>query len=143
MEKTDMPPEGTLASGIINVRIVESIPVLRPLEPDFLGEQAKELSRIVRILRRKRLFGLVLDLSGCEYISSEGLSIIAGCWKWCRERRKGYMGVVLPRSTGNEVVNLFDITGLSRSIGSALQRSVRDAVRYLKKFSPLSGRKPR
>ncbi len=129
----------SLASSIISVTIVESIPVLRPISPAFLSEQAAEFSRLVGLLRKKRLNDLILDLSTCENISSEGLGIIAACWQWCHEKGKGYMGVVLPRSSDSEVVNMFDITGLSRSIGSALQRSVRDAVRYLKAFSPLAG----
>jgi anti-anti-sigma factor len=129
-----MPPEGSLASPIIRVTIVERIPVLSPIDRKFISEQAKELGRLVRLLRRKKLFNLVIDLSECEYISSEGLGIISGCWQWCQKKGKGYMGVVLPRTAGSEVVNLFDITGLSRAIGSALQRSVRDAITYLKNF---------
>jgi hypothetical protein len=129
-----MPHESDLASAIINVAIVEHIPVLRPLTALFLSEQAHEVGRLVSLLRRKKLFNLVIDLSGCEKISSEGLGIVASCWKWCQEKGTGYMGVVLPREAGNEVVSLFDITGLSRSIGSALQRSARDAVTYLKTF---------
>ena len=138
-----MRADAALASGIINVTIVESIPILRPLSHNFIGEQAKELDRIVGILRKKRFNNLILDLSGCEFISSEGLGIISACWQWCQEKGKGYMGVVLPRATDNEVVNLFDITGLSRSIGSALQRSVKDALAYLKAFSPLREKKKR
>jgi anti-anti-sigma regulatory factor len=136
-----MSASGSLASGMIHVTIVESIPVLRPVDPDFLSEQAKEFSRLVDLLRKKSLNDLVLDLSSCRNISSEGLGIISACWQWCQEKGKGYMGVVLPRSKENEVVNLFDITGLSRSIGSALQRSVRDAIRYLRAFSPLPAKK--
>jgi anti-anti-sigma factor len=138
-----MRVEATLASGIINVTIVESIAILRPLSTDFLNEQAKELGRIITLLRKKKLNDLILDLSGCEFISSEGLGIISSCWQWCQEKGKGYMGVVLPRSKENEVVNLFDITGLSRSIGSAMQRSVKDAIAYLKAFSPLQKKSER
>ncbi|MBD3392736.1 MAG: hypothetical protein GF418_11600 [Chitinivibrionales bacterium] len=136
-----MPPEGSLASGVINVTIVESIPVLRPVAPDFVHEQAREFGRIVSELRRKKLFTLVLDLSGCEYISSEGLGIISACWQWCQEKHKGCMGIVLPKSGSNEVVSLFDITGLSRSIGGALQRSVKGAITYLTSFAPHSNKR--
>jgi anti-anti-sigma factor len=127
--------EGGLSSILFRICIVEQIPVLRPVDTRFIGEQASELGRIVKILRKKKLFNLVIDLSGCEYISSEGLGIISACRQWCQERKNG-LGIVLPRAGENEVVNLFDITGLSRSIGSALQRSVKDAVSYLKNFYP-------
>ena len=129
-----MPPDNTLASTIFQVAIVEHIPVLKPVDSKFFNEQAKEFNRLIKLLRRKKLFNLVIDLSGCEYISSEGLGMIAACWSWCQEKGNGCMGVVLPRTQGNEVVNLFDITGLSRTIGSALQRSVKDSITFLKKF---------
>jgi anti-anti-sigma factor len=131
-----MPLEGCLTSTLFRVIIVEEVPVLQPFDNRFFVEQANEFGRLVKLLRKKRLFNIVIDLSGCEYISSEGLGIISACRQWCQEKGKGYMGVVLPISGENEVVNLFDITGLSRAIGSALQRSVKDAVTYLKNFHP-------
>ena len=136
-----MRADGTLASGILNVAIVESIPVLRPISHHFMSDQAREFSRIVRLLRKKSMYNLIVDLSECEFISSEGLGIISACWQWCQEKGKGYMSVVLPRDIESEVVNLFDITGLSRSIGSALQRSVKDAITCLKAFSPFLTRR--
>jgi|GEM_PF-1285432 len=129
-----MSPEGIPASATIAVTMVDRIPILKPCARSFFSEQAKEFSRLVKSLRRKKQFFLVVDLSECDYISSEGLGIIAACRRWCEEKRRGAMGVVLPPDTDSEVVNLFDITGLSRSIGSALQRSVRDAIAYLKNF---------
>jgi hypothetical protein len=131
-----MFPEGSLASGIINVTIVDSIPVLRPVDRFFFDKEAIEFNRLVKLLRKKRYFDLVVDLSGCQEISSEGLGMIASCWDRYQKKAAGYMGVVLPRATENSVVTLFDVTGLSRSIGCALQRRVADAVSYLKSFSP-------
>lgn len=132
---------GGLASGIFSICIVEEIPVLKPLASRFYCEQADEFNRLVTLLRKKKLFNIIIDLSGCEGISSEGLGIISACRQWCQEKKKG-IGVVLPRAVENEVVNLFDITGLSRTIGSALQRSVKDAVTYIKNFYPKNDELP-
>ena len=111
-----MSASGTLASPIINVTIVEQIPVLRPVAQNFLGEQARELNRLVTLLRKKALCDLVLDLSACENISSEGLGMVSACWQWCHDMGKGCMGVVLPRDTENEVVNLV-FNGVTQDVG--------------------------
>jgi hypothetical protein len=45
------------------------------------------------------------------------------------------MTAIIPQTPGNEVKNLFDIIGLSRMIGSALQPTLSQALRYLKEFA--------
>lgn len=134
MGKTGMRAKKELLSSIIDVKFMESIPVIRPFTPSFMREQAREFNRIIQLLRRRRFNSLILDLTGCERISSEGLGVIAACWHWCHELGRGRMAVVLSGAGGNEVINLFDITGLTTQIGSALQRSVHSAMMYLKKF---------
>jgi anti-anti-sigma factor len=95
--------------------------------------EAEELLRATH--QESGVTRLVLDLSDCEYISSEGLGATARCWKLCHEDGKGQMAVVLPSSPVSEVRNLFEIIGLSRMIGSAIQPTVNDAIAYIQKFS--------
>jgi hypothetical protein len=87
------------------------------------------------VLREKGLKRFVVDLSTCTYISSEGLTCTAACWKWCHDEGNGHMAAIIPQSPGNEVRNLFDIIGLSRMIGSALQPSLNQALKYLREFT--------
>jgi anti-anti-sigma factor len=122
-------------STLFDLTFNHSIPVIRPHDTSFLKQQAQEFDEIVEQLRAKKYTSLVLDLSLCEYISSDGLGVVAKCWHWCHEEGHGSMALALADTPDNEVNNLFDITGLSRTIGSALQRNVADAVNYLQQFS--------
>jgi hypothetical protein len=45
------------------------------------------------------------------------------------------MVAIVPLDPANEVRNLFEIIGLSRMIGSALQPTLPQALNYLKEFA--------
>jgi hypothetical protein len=45
------------------------------------------------------------------------------------------MAAVVPLDPENEVRNLFEIIGLARMIGNALQPTLADAIKYLKEFA--------
>ncbi len=129
-----MSAHDTLASRIINVTVISGIPVIRPLSNVFLNDQAREFKRIITALRKRKYCDLVVDLASCEYISSEGLGAVAEAWEWSQEKNYSRMSVVLTRDARSEVVNLFEITGLSRSIGCCMQPGVAEAVRFIKQF---------
>jgi anti-anti-sigma factor len=124
-----------IMSTVFEISFEESIAVLRPLTNSFLKEQADEFKRIVERLTQRANTRLVLDLTGCEYISSDGLGAVAYCWRWCHVEGHGNMSVALSHAKENEVINLFDITGLTTTIGSALQANAHDAVNYLYEFT--------
>jgi anti-anti-sigma regulatory factor len=112
--------------------VIDSVVVIRPTVESFLEEQSTELRGLIETLRRRHCTRLAIDLSGCRRISSEGLGTIASCWRRFQEKGMARLAVVLPDSSDNrEVVNLFDITGLSTAIGSALRRNLASAVNYL------------
>ena len=100
----------------------------------FQKYEADDFRLLLNRLRVRSISHYVIDLSGCDYVSSEGLGATAQCWKWCHDEGKGRMAVVLPSQPDHEVRNLFDIIGLSRTIGSALQPTVEDARAYLRAF---------
>ena len=97
--------------------------------------EAQEFDALLGKLRENSCTQFVIDLGGCKYISSEGLGSIATCWEWCHDEEEGRMSVVLPHDAPEEVRNLFEITGIARAIGSALQPTVDDAKNYLRTFS--------
>jgi anti-anti-sigma regulatory factor len=123
------------ASRLFNIRIDKDIVLLHPLDKAFLNSQAKEFTLIFEDLKKKGYKKYILDFSQCDYISSEGLSITALCWKWCHDEGNGSMAAVVPDDSSNEVRKLFEIIGLSRMIGSALQPKIATAVTYLRNFS--------
>jgi anti-anti-sigma factor len=123
-----------LSTPQLRVTVENDIALLSPNESLFLGHQAKEMSTIIHKLFDQNITRYVFDLADCTYISSEGLGVFAAWWRFCHEQNKGAMVVVLPDSPNNEVANLFDIIGLSRMIGSAIQPTVKDALNYLKEF---------
>jgi anti-anti-sigma factor len=130
-----MQTDFALHSSILDVGTVDTVVVLKPHSDSFLKEQAYELARLVDQLYLTGCCRFVIDLCGCEHISSDGLGAVAKCWRECHEERRGTMAVSLSYAKDNEVINLFDITGLTTIIGSALQSSVQDAVNYLREFA--------
>lgn len=113
----------------------DDIAIIRPVDKALLRSQAKEFDRIFELLRKDTTSRFILDFSSCEYISSEGLASTVSCWKWCHDEGHGLMAAIVPQSPENEVRNLFEIIGLSRMIGGALQPTLDDAIKYLKEFA--------
>jgi hypothetical protein len=124
-----------IVSQGFQVRYKGDVAILKPVEKAFTHLQAGEFNRIFDRLRGNDVRRFILDYSICEYISSEGLTCTASCWKWCHEEGNGHMVAIVPLDPGNEVRNLFEIIGLSRMIGSALQATLPQALKYLKEFA--------
>ena len=130
-----MSNSGAIESCSFRVTIEKDIAVLQSLDASFMHFQAQEFNRIFDLLRRQGYCRYIIDLSTCEYISSEGLTCTASCWKWCHDDGNGHMVAIVPQKPESEVRNLFEIIGLSRMIGSALQPSLTQAIRYLRDFA--------
>ncbi len=94
--------------------------------------EAKELRNLFDTAIRSGTTRFVIDLSATDYISSEALGTIAGCFNACAQQISGTLSVILPTEENNEVRNLFDIIGLSRLMGSAIQTSRKDALLYIR-----------
>jgi len=101
----------------------------------FQKKEAEYFSFLLDQLQKQGIHDYIVDLTECDYVSSEGLGATARCWKWCHDQKNGSMAVVLSSSSGNEVRNLFEIIGLSHMIGSAIQPTLDDAIIYVKNFS--------
>ena len=124
-----------ITSQAFHITIDDAIAILQAVDPSFMHFQAQEFDRIFDLLRKKGYRQFILDLTPCEYISSEGLTCVALCWKWCHDEGNGQMAAIVPQNPENEVRNLFEIIGLSRMIGSALQPTLSQAIRYLREFA--------
>jgi anti-anti-sigma regulatory factor len=116
------------------MRMQGRIAILRPCDRAFLHAHATEYNRILDKLRDNGAPHFVLDLSGCDYISSEGISNVTRSWKWCYEENNGTMAVVVPQDTPGEIRNLFDLIGVSRVLGTALQSSVEEGILHLQRL---------
>ena len=124
-----------IASQDFQIRYKAKVVIVKPVQKAFTHLQAGEFNRIFDLLREKNYRRFILDFSTCEYISSEGLTCTASCWKWCHEEGNGFMVAIVPLDPANEVRNIFEIIGLSRMIGSALQPTLPHALKYLKEYS--------
>jgi len=118
-------------ASLFHMRMHARIAILRPYDRAFLHAHATEYNRILDRLRDNGTPHFVLDLSGCDYISSEGISNVTRSWKLCYEENKGTMAVVVPQDTPGEIRNLFDLIGISRVLGTALQSSVEEGIKHL------------
>jgi hypothetical protein len=124
-----------IVSSAFGIMIDKDIVIVKATDKSILHSQAQEFNRIFELLKRNGYIRFILDLSICDYISSEGLTCAASCWKWCHDDGNGHMVIIVPQKPENEVRNLFDIIGLSRMVGSALQPKLSNAIRYLREFS--------
>ncbi len=124
-----------IVSQEFQVKFKGDVVILKPVQKTFTHLQANEFNRIFELLCERRVSRFILDYSTCEYISSEGLTCTASCWKWCHEEKNGHMVAIVPLDPRNEVRNLFEIIGLSRMIGSALQPTLPQALKYLREFA--------
>jgi anti-anti-sigma factor len=109
--------------------------IIQAINPSIQHTEAREFENLFETLTKKGCTRFILDLSLCEYISSEGLSCTASSWKWCFDEGNGNMVIIVPKDPENEVRHLFEIIGLSRMVGSAMQPDIAHAMRYLKEFS--------
>jgi hypothetical protein len=130
-----MSSKKEIVSLEFNVVYKNDVVILKPVAKAFSHFQAKEFDRIIEDLKESGIRRFILDYSSCEYISSEGLTCTAACWKWCHEEKNGHMVAIVPQDPKNEVRNLFEIIGLSRMIGSALQPTLPQALKYLREFA--------
>jgi hypothetical protein len=130
-----MSNNAEIISQEFQVRYKGDVAILKPVEKSFTHLQSNEFYRVFDQLRENGFSRFILDYSTCDYISSEGLTCTASCWKWCHEEKNGYMVAIVPLDPRNEVRNLFEIIGLSRMIGSALQPTLPQALKYLKEFA--------
>jgi hypothetical protein len=124
-----------LHSHVIAVSFHDDIALLKPLNKALLVLEGKELKNLFDTALRNNITRLVLDLSAAEYISSEALGAVAICWNGCGDGEKARMAVILSPDESNEVRNLFEIIGLSRTLGNAIKTSSRDAINYLREFA--------
>jgi anti-anti-sigma factor len=129
-----MSSKSALLPKEVALILADEIACIRFPQKIFQKKQAEEFRSALAELRGRKITRYVVDLSDGEYISSEGLGAIAQCWKWCHDEGNGQMAVVLPPRADSEIRNLFDIIGLSRTIGSALQPTVEDAKKYIRAF---------
>jgi anti-anti-sigma factor len=130
-----MSPEAKRSDSTLRISKRKGFTVVSFTGGDFQKSEAQELARLLEELKKSKKARIVVDLSSCQYISSEGLGTVARCWKWCHDEDNGRMAVVIPSDPSNEVRNLFEIIGLARVIGSAVRPSVDDAVTYLQNFA--------
>ena len=130
-----MPVKGLPQSAIFSLSLDDDILIISIRHSSFARAESTEFSTIFGDLRSRGYTKYVIDLTKCRFVSSEALGGIAFCWKWCYDEGNGLMSVVLPSSEGGEVRNLFEITGLRRTIGAAIQHSQSDAINYIREFA--------
>jgi anti-anti-sigma regulatory factor len=134
-----MSNDRRLSSPLFIVCVTDNgVAVLQAKDKAFLNSQAQEFSRLFEKLKSLSVDKFILDFSNCDYLSSEGLSIAAQCWKWCHETGNGVMAAVVPDDPANEVRRLFNDIGLSRMIGASLQPTLAEAEKFLRPQGPMT-----
>ena len=67
---------------------------------------------------------LILDISSCDYISSEGLGAIVSLWK----THQNTFVIVISPEDDSSIADLFEMTGLSRVLKGAVYVSLEEAL---------------
>jgi len=74
----------------------------------------------IRKLKSENKARFLIDLSGCEYISSEGLGAMSDLWKYCSGQPGGKLAILLSGDTSNDVRYLFETVGLTNLMREGL-----------------------
>jgi anti-anti-sigma regulatory factor len=130
-----LPVKGLPQSNIFSLALDDDIIIISMRLSSFARTETTEFQTVLEDLRSRGYSKYVLDITACRFVSSEALGMIASCWKWCFDEGNGFLSVVLPSGEGSEVRNLFEITGLCRAIGAAIQPSRTDAINYIREFA--------
>jgi anti-anti-sigma regulatory factor len=79
----------------------------------FIREGVRELLEKVKPYREQGKSRFIIDFTGCDYISSEGLGAMSELWKYCKSQKNGKIGVIFNPDPENDVRYLFDTIGLT------------------------------
>lgn len=97
----------------------------------FIRHQAKTFNVLVKEAMASGKSRFLVDMTSCEYISSEGLAAVAGLWHLCAEKSGAIVAIVCADDGANEVRYLLDIIGLARLMEGHLFSHVYDAEKFL------------
>lgn len=90
----------------------DSYVLLCPCDGIFVRDSVRDMLTHVRKFQHEGHVRFLMDFSTCGYISSEGLGMISELWKFCGDRAKGKLVVLLSPDPANEVPNLLETVGL-------------------------------
>lgn len=106
-----------------------------PRSEMFMKGEAEDLLALLDVPAMPGQKGVVLDLRACHYISSDGLGAVVKLSNWSRASEGMTIAVVVAAGSSDEVHNLLRITGIDRSLGSALHTDFSKACAYIIQFS--------
>lgn len=80
----------------------------------FLRKEAAEFERVVEDAVKNGTQKFMVNFNRCEYISSEGLGVIADFWRKCSEEKDLLVVALFSDDKDNTLLNFFEIIGLAR-----------------------------
>ena len=80
----------------------------------FLKDEAREFQSLINKAISNDITRFLINFGDCQYISSEGLGCVAEFWRNCSEKKDFNMASVFNSRPVNELLNFFEIIGLSR-----------------------------
>ncbi len=107
---------------------------VKVIEKVFIRKQSKLFLKEIENLRENGASNFVLDFSTCDYVSSEGLGVLAEMWHWCNEEDNGIMTLALSEDPNNELKYLLDITGLGLIMKGNMRSSLETAEELMLKL---------
>ncbi|MFP4418027.1 MAG: STAS domain-containing protein [Fibrobacterota bacterium] len=118
--------------GLIHCSAIDNIIVIRPLRAIFAGEQVREFFLFFQSYKNQPDHRLILDISQCDYASSEALGAITSCWQWHQKDNRRF-ALVVPSTSDNYIAELLSISNLDHTMGETIQKSMQAALAHMRR----------
>jgi anti-anti-sigma factor len=117
--------------NLIEIKYRDAVVIAISREKAFLSEHAAELSKLLQQFSNKNTNRVILDLSNCSYMSSEGIGIIITFWK--RYNIPGFrFAVVFPANPDDQFKSILEIASFDRFLGAAMHTSLENALQFVR-----------
>ena len=97
----------------------------------FLRNEALEFDKLAEAALKAGARKFLVNFHHCEYISSEGLGVVADFWRKCSEGEDLRMAALFSNSMDNSLLNFFEIIGLARVMASHIFTDYAKAKSFL------------
>ena len=97
----------------------------------FIHAQVQEFNKVISELKAESKKNFIIDMTNCDYISSEGLGAIAEIWRWCHDNGNGKIALIFSKDPNNEIKYLFDIIGLSLAMKGYIFSDLKSAEKLM------------
>jgi len=106
---------------------------LVPKSAHFARIEASELKTYIRDRAHETPKSVVLDLSNCDYLTSEGIGALVVGWKEMQKYPNLFFGIIMPVDKDHELYDMIQVTGLQEVLSGSFFNSLDEVKKFAAK----------